>query len=525
MTGSGQNIGNAVPLFITVDGKVGVIDLTTKYQQLSEKGAPNGYAELDGDGKIPEGQITIKAFSQVFEVGGEAAQLALSVKEGDICNRTDESKSYVAKNDVNASIAADWLLLLGAGGGGAVDSVDGRVGVVTLTDLYEAVFSKNTAFNKNFGSVAGEVAEGSALAAKADDSAVVHNTGSETIAGEKIFSDKIAVGPEAVLTPAKLIEIRKHELSGAVIDQQNLDALITSAEELFPWQSFQPSKDGSINQISVRVNTLGMAGVIIEIFAGEGTGGSLLFSSAGHFFVDGENSRVVSPPLAVLKDTLYTLQIRRAGVTVSWDRSGTDVYTRGRSNSDPNHDRWFKIFLQEESLTSLVADTETNKWGINKEEPEETFDVGGNVKCDKLIINNADTVLPDGTSASTQSPGDDSDKLATTKYADAVSGGPSLFVVLPPAAIVNWDLSADKNVSLTLDQNTTINLNNIGDGAEYTIELIQGGTGSYIVTWNSANWPAGVPPILTLAVGAKDFIDFKSRNGEVHGSFWGTDSK
>lgn len=57
-------------------------------------------------------------------------------------------------------------LAAGGDGGGAVSSVDTRTGDVTLGDLYETLFSKNTAFNKNFGSGAGQVAEGNALAVK-----------------------------------------------------------------------------------------------------------------------------------------------------------------------------------------------------------------------------------------------------------------------------------------------------------------------------------------------------------------------
>ncbi len=57
-------------------------------------------------------------------------------------------------------------LAAGGDGGGAVTSVDTRVGDVTLDDLYEPVFSKNSAFNKNFGSGVGQVAEGNALAVK-----------------------------------------------------------------------------------------------------------------------------------------------------------------------------------------------------------------------------------------------------------------------------------------------------------------------------------------------------------------------
>ena len=97
---------------------------------------------------------------QVFEVASEVAQLALTVEEGDIAVRSDEGKTYAALNNVNGSLAADWLELKALG---AVSSVDGQTGAVDLSAVYKAIFSENTAFNKNFGSGAGQVAEGSAF--------------------------------------------------------------------------------------------------------------------------------------------------------------------------------------------------------------------------------------------------------------------------------------------------------------------------------------------------------------------------
>jgi len=81
--------------------------------------------------------------------------------------------------EINKVLGTDWQ----DGGGGDVVSVDGRVGVVTLGDLYELVFAKNTAFNKDFGSGAGDVAEGSLLAAK------ITGPGSSTVDQIAIASD------------------------------------------------------------------------------------------------------------------------------------------------------------------------------------------------------------------------------------------------------------------------------------------------------------------------------------------------
>ncbi len=51
----------------------------------------------------------------------------------------------------------------------------------------------------------------------------------------------------------------------------------------------------------------------------------------------------------------------------------------------------------------------------------EQLEVDNNIKCAKIIITGVDTILPDGTSGTTQSVNDDSTKLATTAYADNIN--------------------------------------------------------------------------------------------------------
>lgn len=102
-------------------------------QDAAEKGQPSGYASLDGGGKLPTSELPPLSITSAFVVNSEAAQLALTVEEGDVAIRTDENKTYIALNDVNASMS-DWQELLSPTGG--VLSVDGRTGTVTLDDLY-----------------------------------------------------------------------------------------------------------------------------------------------------------------------------------------------------------------------------------------------------------------------------------------------------------------------------------------------------------------------------------------------------
>lgn len=99
---SPQEITVSVTYVKSVDTKTGVVDLT------------EDYAGLDPTtDKIKEEQALLP---DLFEVASEAAQLALDVKQSDICVRTDITKVYVALNNINASLA-DWYELPFTGGG------------------------------------------------------------------------------------------------------------------------------------------------------------------------------------------------------------------------------------------------------------------------------------------------------------------------------------------------------------------------------------------------------------------------
>lgn len=61
-------------------------------------------------------------------------------------------------------------------------------------------------------------------------------------------------------------------------------------------------------------------------------------------------------------------------------------------------------------------------------------------------------------------------------------------------------------VPITLGANTTISFPSPGVGC-FILKLIQGGSGSYTVTWPSnLKWPGGSAPTLTTTVGAWDII-------------------
>jgi hypothetical protein len=168
-------------------------------ENAANKNVVNGYAGLGSDGKLISSQLPSITISDTFVTASQAAMLAVTAETGDVAVRTDLNKSFILKG-VNPSVLADWQELLTPTS--TVTTVFGRNGaVVAQTNDYtadqitetatrkfqtatqntnnnatspiqgqlngkEPSFSKNTAFNKNFGTAAGTVAEGNYSPAK-----------------------------------------------------------------------------------------------------------------------------------------------------------------------------------------------------------------------------------------------------------------------------------------------------------------------------------------------------------------------
>lgn len=84
--------------------------------------------DLISGGKILASLLPAIAITDTFVESSEAAMLSLTAETGDICVRTDETKTYILKG-TDPSVLADWELLLTPTGG--VVSVFGRSGAVT----------------------------------------------------------------------------------------------------------------------------------------------------------------------------------------------------------------------------------------------------------------------------------------------------------------------------------------------------------------------------------------------------------
>lgn len=105
------------------------------YIPLSQKGAVNGVATLDGSAKIPTSQLPALAITSVFTATNETEHLALTTQEGDVVIRTDLTITYI-HNGGSAGTMADFTQI--ATPTDAVTSVNGQTGVVTLTTSHIA---------------------------------------------------------------------------------------------------------------------------------------------------------------------------------------------------------------------------------------------------------------------------------------------------------------------------------------------------------------------------------------------------
>lgn len=112
------------------------------YVPNTARGTPLGVATLDGAGRIPNAQVPPLAITDTYPVTSQAAMLALDAQRGDVAVRTDGAGTFILRAEPAATLA-NWELMRAPTD--AVTSVDGRVGVVTLADLYLAASARAAA--------------------------------------------------------------------------------------------------------------------------------------------------------------------------------------------------------------------------------------------------------------------------------------------------------------------------------------------------------------------------------------------
>lgn len=145
----------------------------------SQKGAANGVASLDSNGKIPSSQIPSIALGDALAVADQAARYALSVSQvqnGDLVRQSDTGGLYSVIDDANLDNSSGWLLLTSPSAA-PVDSVFGRTGAVTAQsgDYDSDKISNTSTINGGAGSVSDALeATASSLSSHASNTSNPH---------------------------------------------------------------------------------------------------------------------------------------------------------------------------------------------------------------------------------------------------------------------------------------------------------------------------------------------------------------
>jgi hypothetical protein len=124
---------------------------------LAQKGAANGVASLDADGKLPTAQIPDVTITNTFVVSTQAAMLALTAQTGDVAVRTDVNKTFIL-TATPASTLGNWQELLTPTD--SVISVDGQTGAVNLSSTYATVANAANKLPLAGGTMSGAIAMG-----------------------------------------------------------------------------------------------------------------------------------------------------------------------------------------------------------------------------------------------------------------------------------------------------------------------------------------------------------------------------
>lgn len=237
-------------------------------------------------GKLNSSVLPALAVVDVYSVASQAAMLALGTsppsgqnpaEPGDIAIRTDEDKTYILTANP-ASTLANWTYMPNPG---QVVSVAGRQGVVVLQ---AADISDSTAIGRALMTAASAAAarttlqlgnvdntsdankpissvQQTALNAKADDNAVVHKTGNESIAGVKTYTDDAVFNnPRTTGTTAGVqFRITKDAGNGAAVSFARSSE--TGKQALFSFETGTPGSqtfDGFIGTLPDLLSRIAM---------------------------------------------------------------------------------------------------------------------------------------------------------------------------------------------------------------------------------------------------------------------------
>lgn len=170
-----------------------------------------------------------------------------------------------------------------------------------------------------------------------------------------------------------------HAGGQSLADAQNLSVNSVRGGANTTWQSFTALKSGNLISVTLRGRNPTNWSGSFNIYAGEGTGGTLI---AGPIPVSGPASGVsanytatMPPGVAVALGQKYTIALTTPA-TFNFEISTANPYPFGRASSGTEIDLYFSTIVNTVGL--IVADT--GFVGVGTTNPADTLDVRGNIR-------------------------------------------------------------------------------------------------------------------------------------------------
>ena len=150
------------------------------------------------------------------------------------------------------------------------------------------------------------------------------------------------------------------------------------------WQSYTAGNDNFLTKVRLKVNQVDALTQTVNIYSGEGTSGTLLYTRSFTFTAQAWNDIAITTPMPQVAGQKYTIHIPAVG-TFEFKGSTSNSYAGGRYVANPNWDIQFETYTAKLSPI-FSAKRDTGYFGFGTLTPTALVDVNGVTKSQSLQL-------------------------------------------------------------------------------------------------------------------------------------------